>query len=320
MPDFEIDVKKCGWEPKHVTEIGEFASRAFRSEIKFSDIDVVGTDHIERVRVRCDEDIPKFLAIEPKTRFEDKVLKFRVPERIVPSSFVPKKTKILPKGNLWAKFFGECQVSVRVVEFTLKLYDCGHFYMKQALPDSGASPYWVIFEGCWERTEKGIQLEHLFRYSWQVCKTKETMPFALEAVAPNFRTRLAWTGETPEQQLNGQVASIVGEDPVCWIEVVREPDKVERSKARFNDDPDDSGPPLKSSVRERRPTQSAEAGPQVAATVKGKPAGSKQEEVKTEDSVWPMYVGMLLFLALLLVFCWQSYQEKHSPESKDGIW
>eukprot|EP00435_Cladocopium_sp_Y103_P047917 s354_g14.t1 len=44
---------------------------------------VIGTDHIEKVQIEQDEDIPKFVAIKTKTRFEEKVIKFRLPERAV---------------------------------------------------------------------------------------------------------------------------------------------------------------------------------------------------------------------------------------------
>ncbi|CAE8715782.1 unnamed protein product, partial [Polarella glacialis] len=212
---------------------------AFECPMTFQELRVIGTDHIEHVVIREDSDIPKFVAIKCKTRFEEKVIKFRLPERAVPANFTPKKTKVLCKGTRIAKYFGECEVSTRSVEFSIKLFDCGHFYLKQTLPGSGASPYWVIFEGRYERTEKGLALEYLFRYSWQIAKTRLMPEFALEAVPKDHRSRLAWCGEMSEQLLNGTVPSIVGEDPFCWIEICREPDVVGKGKARFNEEGDD---------------------------------------------------------------------------------
>ncbi|CAJ1400161.1 unnamed protein product [Effrenium voratum] len=176
-----------------------------------------------------------------------------------PATFQPKKTKVLVKGQLCGKFFGECEVSTRTVEFSIKLYDCGHFYMKQTLPGSGASPYWVIFEGRWQTTEKGIAMEYLFRYAWQIAKTRLMPDFALEAVPKDHRSRLAWCGEIPEQQLNGSVPAIVGEEPFCWIEVCREPDVVERGKARFNEEEDDIPAPAAPDATEEGPPASGAA-------------------------------------------------------------
>ena len=128
--DFEIDIKKVSWVPTHVEEIAEVASKAFECPMTFEELQetaygVIGTDHIEKVQINEDSDIPKFVAIKTKTRFEEKVIKFRLPERAVTPSFQPKKTKALVKGSLCAKFFGECEVSTRSVEFTIKLYDAG---------------------------------------------------------------------------------------------------------------------------------------------------------------------------------------------------
>ncbi|CAJ1429653.1 unnamed protein product [Effrenium voratum] len=197
----------CDAEEK--SDEGERNAAAFECPMTIQELQketaygVIGTDHIEKVQIEEDADIPKFVNIKTKTRFEEKVIKFRLPARAVPATFQPKKTKVLVKGQLCGKFFGECEVSTRTVEFSIKLYDCGHFYMKQTLPGSGASPYWVIFEGRWQTTEKGIAMEYLFRYAWQIAKTRLMPDFALEAVPKDHRSRLAWCGEIPEQQLNG---------------------------------------------------------------------------------------------------------------------
>lgn len=320
--DFEIDIKKIDWIPKHVEEIAEVASKAFECPMTFEELSstnygVIGTDHIEKVQINEDSDIPKFVAIKCKTRFEEKVIKFRLPERACPASFVPKKTKVLVKGDLCAKFFGECEVSTRTVEFSIKLYDCNHFYMKQSLPGSGASPYWVMFEGRWGTTEKGIQLEYLFRYSWQIAKTRLMPEFSLEACPKNQRSRLAWCGDIPEQQLNGSVPAIVGEDSFCWIEVCREPDVVERGKARFNEESDDIKP-KNPAVEEDKPAAAEvpkvrRGGPEAAATR----AAKEQSTLSTdsngeadEDPIWPLYVGVGIVVLLLILFFWWTWDDK----------
>lgn len=324
MVDFEIDIKKVNWIPKHVEEIAEVASKAFECPMSFQELaqetayGVIGTDHIEKVQIEEDDDIPKFVAIKTKTRFEEKVIKFRLPERAVQASFQPKKTKVLVKGKPCGKFFGECEVSTRTVEFSIKLFDCGHFYMKQTLPGSGASPYWVIFEGTWQTTEKGLAFEYLFRYSWQVAKTRLMPEFALEAVPKNHRSRLAWCGEIPEQQLNGSVPAIVGEDAFCWIEICREPDVVERGKARFNEEDDDIVKPPSSEMKSEDAAPSARRRPAASAATPGAPASpgpaAKPSAGVTgsEDSepMWPIYAVLGIFCLILLFFCRSAWLEK----------
>ncbi|CAE7236527.1 unnamed protein product, partial [Symbiodinium sp. KB8] len=317
--DFEIDIKKVSWVPTHVEEIAEVASKAFECPMTFEELQetaygVIGTDHIEKVQINEDSDIPKFVAIKTKTRFEEKVIKFRLPERAVTPSFQPKKTKALVKGSLCAKFFGECEVSTRSVEFTIKLYDCGHFYMKQTLPGSGASPYWVIFEGRWERTERGLAFEYLFRYAWQVAKTRLMPEFALEAVPKNHRSRLAWCGEMPEQQLNGNVPAIVGEDAFCWIEICREPDKVERGKARFNEEEDDIIPQKdeKEELRRRPARSAAPATPSASEkpAAESPAATATTEDSKDDEPMWPLYAGLGVLLVLLIFFFQLTWDSK----------
>jgi len=195
------------------------------------------------------------------------VIKFNIPNKLMPKKWQPKKVKILAKGNRVSKFFGEDQISTRQVEVSLKLFDCGHFYMKQTLPGSGASPYWVIFEGRWSETDRGLRLEYLLRYSWQASRKPE-MEFAIEAVPSDNESTLAFSGET-ENQLNGLVPAIVGEDQLCRIEIYREPDVVEKGPARFNEECPD--PP---SWKDPTPTRDP---------VYAKEPPSKQTEEKREE-------------------------------------
>merc|ERR1719199_1118435 len=116
-----------------------------------------------------DEDIPVFIKEKSMLNeaFAEKVIRFQLPKGVMPKDWKPKKVKILAKGERLAKYFGEDKCGERNVQVSLKLFDCGHFYLKQTLPGSGISPYWTIFEGAWENTEKGLKLTYLIRYTWQ---------------------------------------------------------------------------------------------------------------------------------------------------------
>lgn len=234
---FEIDVKKLGgvFSPTRLDEVVEAAGRALGTQFAPDELKLIGTDHVTKKRLESDKDLAEFLKAKGVTG--EKVLKFAIPDRVIGTEFRPKKTKILCTGSRVSKFFGEEQVSTRDVEFSLKLFDCGHFYLKQALPGSGASPYWVIFEGKWVRHEKSLRLLCCLRYAWQIkaCKDMDEDAFAIEATPPGLEGRLAYVGDS-EAQLNGQFPAIVGKEPYCWAELCREPDKAMVSKTRFNEE------------------------------------------------------------------------------------
>lgn len=258
---FEINLTKLKWTPQHVEEIARVVSRSFETNLTLKDIQpIIGTDHVKKWPIREDRDIGEFMKAPSmmNEHFAEKVIKFAIPNGLMPKKWEPKKVKILAKGQRASKFFGEDQVSTRQVELTLKLFDCGHFYMKQTLPGSGASPYWVIFEGRWSHSEKGLKLEYLLRYSWQASR-KPDLDFAIEAATEKQDGALAWCGETSETQLNGNVPAIVGEDAFCWIEIYREPDVIDQSKMRLNDEcpdpPSWKAVPKKKKEEGRRPSE-----------------------------------------------------------------
>merc|ERR1719229_1689836 len=133
---------------------------------------LIGTDHIKEWVLKEDSDIPEFYNAPTMMQewIAEKLIRVKIPDGCMPKDFVPKKVKILAKGAKIAKFFGEDSCSTRTVECSLKLFDCNHFYMKQTLPGSGASPHWTIFEGRWHATERGLKLEYLLRYNWQLSR------------------------------------------------------------------------------------------------------------------------------------------------------
>jgi len=238
--DFEVNLTKMKWCPKHVSEIPKVISRAFERDITMGMIQpIIGTDHVKQWVLKEDKDIPEFFNAPNMMQewIAEKLIKVRIPDGIIPKDFQPKKVKILATGQKIAKFFGEDPVSSRVVECTLKLFDCRHFYLKQTLPGSGASPHWMIFEGRWAPTERGLRLTFLIRYSWQLNR-KPPMDFSVEATREDSVTSLAWEGET-EKQLNGNIPAIVGTEDFYWAELVQE-GSVSMAHLRWNEDDEES--------------------------------------------------------------------------------
>lgn len=234
---FEINCTKSKWQPKTVPEIPKVVGRSFETDISLREIQpLIGTDHVKKWPIKKDADIDEFMKAPSMLNeaFAEKVIRFRLPDGLMPKPWQPKKVKILAKGNRISKYFGEDTVGTRQVEVSLKLFDCGHFYMKQTLPGSGISPHWVILEGAWKNTDRGLHLDYFIRYSWQISRKPE-IDFSIECVPPVLSSTLAWTGDS-ETQLNGQIPAIVGEDRFCWVEIYRDADSVEEVRGRFNED------------------------------------------------------------------------------------
>jgi len=259
--DFDMNLTKMKWCPKHLTEIPAIISNAFGREITMKQIEpIIGTDHLKEWVLNKDADIKEFYDAPTVMQewLAEKVIKVKIPRGIIPRDFEPKKVKILATGDRIAKFFGEDTVSTRQVEGSLKLFDCGHFYMKQTLPGSGPSPHWTVFEGRWHQRDRGIRLEYLLRYSWQTSR-KPDMEFSIEAVKPNLASTLAWDGET-ERQLNGNLPATVGTDDYFWAELVRMGDKGQQGKIRWNTElfPDNEEAPAEGALPEERAEETPE--------------------------------------------------------------
>eukprot|EP00929_Paragymnodinium_shiwhaense_P031851 TRINITY_DN17761_c0_g1_i1.p1 TRINITY_DN17761_c0_g1~~TRINITY_DN17761_c0_g1_i1.p1 ORF type:complete len:388 (-),score=77.29 TRINITY_DN17761_c0_g1_i1:347-1510(-) len=235
----EINLTKSKWTPKHVHEIPALISRAFETAVEYNNVKpLIGTDHIEKFPLKEDSDIPPFLAFKSQMNeaFAEKVIEFKVPQGLMPRPWIPKKCKILAKGNRIAKYFGEDEVSSRNVEVSLKFFDCGHFYLKQSLPGSGAAPYQVCFEGRYTQSDRGFHLEYYFRYTGQTSKLSDrAIDNSISILPPNMDSFVAFCNES-DNQLNGMIPAVVGSEQLCRVEIYREPDVVDKGKARFNED------------------------------------------------------------------------------------
>jgi len=373
----EINLTKSKWIPKHLEEIPQVLSRAFETHVTLKEIKpLYGTDHVMTWPLKEDGDIKVFVDAKSKMReaFVEKVIRFTHPRGLMPRNWQPKKVKILATGARIAKYFGEDQVGSRQVEVSLKLFECGHFYMKQTLPGSGATPYQIIMEGRWTQTERGFQLEYMIRYTGQT--TKKSMPdLAIQALPPNEESFLARCGESENyNQLNGLIPAIVGEDPMCRVEIYREPDVVEKGKARFNEEDDDVQPSSKADQeddsktpeqdepkREKlRPTpvprtwtppeprsflvegssvsasaasapssspgfkesskESASKVEEEARASEPRPAASSSTSVaeKDDEAMWPTWLGLAIFLLLILFFARQNLMAVSNEQELPG--
>jgi len=349
----EINLTKSKWVPKTIEEIPDLISRAFETHVSLKELQpLFGTDHVEKWRIKEDSDIGVFMAAKSKMNeaFAEKVIKINVPRGMVPTMWVPKKVKILAKGNKTAKYFGEDEVGTRQVEVSLKFFDCGHFYLKQTLPGSGPSPYQIIHEGTWQETNRGFKLKFLLRYTGQTSK-KSDLDLAIQALPPNLDTSLSQSDESElKNQLCGLVPAIVGEDPLCRVEIYREPDVVEKAPLRFNEDcpdPPSWKDPTPTGMRKRAEAPKEPPGREPApATTPTAPArrsadgpaepephrrptlaaasGARQwdydsqpgVEAKDEEPMWPLLLGLSIFILILAIFAWHAWLERSGRETE----
>mmetsp|Transcript_34180 Transcript_34180/g.79451 ORF Transcript_34180/g.79451 Transcript_34180/m.79451 type:complete len:304 (+) Transcript_34180:148-1059(+) len=302
MPEFDFDIKKKDWRPKCIDDIVNEVARSFCTKLTVDDLFILGTDYVQNKRIETDSDLQNWLKTESKTY--EKLIKVKVPDRLLPKGWQPKKQMILTKSkkNVIARFFGDEEVSTRQVHFTLKFLDCSHFRLKQALLGSGPSPYWVIFEGKWARTSRGFKLEFCLRYPFQKAK-KQEFDLCFEAMPDTHMTSLAFTDET-EKQLAGQLPAIVGTEAFAWIELVQEHDTESNPKARFNLEEEQS-----ESLEPRQPKEVPEP------PIQRHPEPSNQKQpTEEEEPIWLTYVGLGVFLALVLVFSWMQWGTSSSEE------
>lgn len=277
--NFEINLTKAKWEPKTLEECAQVVSRSFEADLPLKVIGpLVGTDHVKTWPLDTDKDIPVFIKEKSMLNeaFAEKVVRYNLPRGVFPKNWQPKKVKILAKGPKVAKYFGEDQCGERQVQISLKLFECGHFYLKQTLPGSGISPHWTIFEGTWVHTDRGLKMEYLIRYSWQVSRKPE-FDLNIEAVPPGWSNNLSWSGES-ETQLNGNIPAVVGGEKWCWVEIYRDADSMEKTPARFNEDMDNSASWRDSSwqsVPKPKPLRSSDSAAAPETVSKGSEASDK---------------------------------------------
>jgi len=320
MPEFDFDIKKKEWRPSCVNDLVQELGRSFGATVTLNDLHIEGTDYMQKQRIKTEDDLKKWLKTESKTY--EKFIKIKVPDRLLPKDWEPKKMMVLApsKKNVLAQYFGDEEVSTRQVQLTLKILDCGHFRLKQTLQGSGPSPYWVIFEGRWKRTPRGFRLEFCIRYPFQKSKKRDEFDLCFEAMPDIKETTLSFSDEA-ERQLAGQLPAIVGSELTAWIELVQEHDKESVPKARFNvEDAEDVASEASKPVEGQRPEEASKTSrnsPSSSVSTAPQQAPAYKESCSVAEDgepAWPLYVGLVVFLVLVLSFSWNYLLQPPSNE------
>lgn len=226
-PIFQFDLSKLEWCPKSLQDVADVIGEALESPFNLTDLEVIGTNHLDRIKISTDAGLNAWLQSEGEEQIAgrelEKVLRVTCPPRVLPLAFKPGEAPILAKGKRTASFDGDGRADARVVDFQLRIFDCGHFYMKQSLGAAHASstPYWVIFEGRWRRSVRGYRLEFFFRYPRAA---PGCIDFVLHGLPGRNAANLNFSGDQ-EIDLKGFLPTIVGNESSCWASLKSRPDK-----------------------------------------------------------------------------------------------
>eukprot|EP00397_Hematodinium_sp_SG-2012_P028887 GEMP01030458.1.p1 GENE.GEMP01030458.1~~GEMP01030458.1.p1 ORF type:complete len:297 (+),score=46.54 GEMP01030458.1:99-989(+) len=290
MVGFQLDVIKLIEEHRYVSleDIDERVKRAFGPNIDLSTCAVSGSNsYDEKTPIGDQADINEWL--NGHTESKDLAIVVDIPEDIIPKTWRAKKEPVLCRGDRIAKYFGEEAVSTRSVIFSLKLFQSGHFRLKQTLSDSGDS-YWSIFEGPYEQNTERIVLTCILRYNWTSRGSKTTV---LES---RLHSSLAFQTGKAFAYCNGMLPAIVGQETYCRVELCREPDKVSKEPSRFC--PEDLG--------------EAATRPKPIKRCLTPPRRSLYDD---RVSSWPLYLGIALCLFIFSMFGWAIWEREFIKDS-----
>jgi len=221
-PVLQFEVRKYEWNLNNLEDIVKQVGFTFETVLSLTECELTGTNHLEKTGIWTDGDLTAWL----ESQQENKLLKVRVPRKVLPETFRPGEAPILSHGKVTAAFDGDGRADQRTIDFQLRIFDCGHFYMKQSLrsTNSGMPPNWVIFEGRWRRSERGYRLEIFLRYPRSSVNCAE---FVIHGLPGRNMTSLNFSGDE-ELVLKGFLPTVVvtgtAVESTCWAALTRNHD------------------------------------------------------------------------------------------------
>jgi len=327
MPDvFQIDVGQSGWRPSGLQALLQELSRAFETKVEPGEVEFFGYEGTSSVgeALSSDEAVQGFCGSKDDTISETdtvdtasaRVIKAELPERITSELRRPRKLALLANGRQLAKYNGEADG--HNLDFSMKIFDCGHFRIKEGSGGGGTSSSsrgaaGVVFEGRWEKAAQGIRLELLLRSAEQPARRRpsDTANVTYEAIPPEVRQTSLACVKGSEDHLQGQLP-ILWEASMAQVELHREADMVvKQSQARQVEEDDDDDWECRQLLKpqvQRRPPPRPPPRP--------KPHRDWDDSWDSDEPTWPMYLGIFLFIVIFCVFAWLWYEERYSPEAK----
>jgi len=245
-PILELSLRRYDWSPKSLKDVTEQACLAFQTQVFLSELEITGVNHFQRTRIWTEEEMEAWLQsdtmqndINPGMEVK-RLIRVALPRRVLPPAFNPGEAPILAKGKRLHAFDGDGRSDAKALEFALRLFECGHFYMKQSYNNSLTSdtPNWYIFEGHWRQSARGFQLEILFRYPRP---RDASLEFIVHGLPGQTAASLNYSGDE-EESLKGFLPTMTNTESSCWAALHRRPDKskaLANNQKQFGEDDED---------------------------------------------------------------------------------
>lgn len=350
----EFDLKKYDWSPGSLQDCADQASLAFQSQVSSEELEIIGSCQFQRTKIRSDEDLAGWLEAPAQDANPDtevaKILRVTLPKRVLPMAFNPGEAPILARGKKLHAFDGEGQSDAKAVDFALRFYECGHFYMKQSYSSSHAAdtPNWFVFEGRWNRTARGFRLQFLFRYPRP---SHRSFDFTVHGLPGQSTSSLNFSGDE-EETLKGFLPTMTGSESSCWSSLQRRADKSEAlSKKAGEDDDEDEEEEAEDEEEEKfnqaqktelvqglmkeldqdqqrelrqvlgdqglRPEMYSGLSPGLRNALhrlqrRATVSQRRRESAADGEPSWPMYLGLVLFVFVFVVFGYIWYEEHYA--------
>lgn len=272
-------------------------------------------------------------------------------------AFNPGEAPILARGKRLHAFDGEGRSDAKAVDFALRFYDCGHFYMKQSYSSSHASdtPNWFVFEGRWSRTARGFRLQFLFRYPKP---THRSFDFTVHGLPGQSTSSLNFSGDE-EETLKGFLPTVTGSESSCWASLQKRPDKSEAlTKGGEDDEEEEEEEGSEDEEEEKfnqhqktelvqglmkeldqdqqrelrqvlgdqglRPEMYSGLSPGLRNALqrlqrRATISQRRRESAADGEPSWPMYLGLVLFVFVFAVFGYIWYEEHYASLGLEDI-
>ena len=214
MPEFlhtlEVDTVKFGLK-KEKDEVSEFVRKRLGKKCPGKgefECAILGLTH-------TDSQIPVSVTIKD----------------VIPKGFMPRQgVKILTDVTKFPKpmkYIGNGHISSRELDFSIKFYENGYFYHKQAI--LGGDPWWTFYEGAWSRKGNCITMNYHLKYCLGV-KKEDKEDIRVQCVKHQGIVSFS----KDEKELSGQFVASLGTEEITWQTLYRCNVTVAASRTNIN--------------------------------------------------------------------------------------
>lgn len=270
--------------------------RAFETRIRHEEVRFFGVEGSSTRVFQSDADVQRFAGGAESEEGHMLLIRAAVPEDVASKLRQPRRLAVLASGEQIAKYL----VEAGDVEFALHFFKCGHFRLKEAAAGQALAPLsrGVVVEGTWEEQDTGVNLTFLFSCTCPTPRRYQEEDFLYEALPVETQDSVlefrGGEGEKAGELLKGTLPSSLTGAQEALVELRRCEDVMPSQRGHRSLDDD---------AWDRRGSRNA------------RPKRHWEEDWESDEPTWPMYLGICLFIVIILVFAWVWYEETYSPEA-----